>query len=269
MPTLFLETFGKFTEHPELATIDGEEEDLYSVFRARSVLMGWASTCDDHALFWSLEEAELTAGIDTSRIGWVQVGLDVGPDEPVLPPTGPSTGFSPYPKRRRSSEPVRVLPALVHCLNAALSCFGAVELSAVQVTAIDLEFSTRSYNPYPATVLNCFNFTSKSGAETIAAFDQGLLGGDAESPLIASLQHLDFGPFKFGASIAVPEQHMARVPPETPYYPVSRQSDVGVSLTLSEWTPSAVGWVLAYIVDTARVSEADVSNFALRVTRIR
>ena len=41
-PTLILEAFGQLT--PGTAVIVGEEEDLYSVFRARAELMSWCTT---------------------------------------------------------------------------------------------------------------------------------------------------------------------------------------------------------------------------------
>ena len=42
MSTLILEAFGQLS--PGTNLIDSEEEDLYSVFRARSELMGWSTT---------------------------------------------------------------------------------------------------------------------------------------------------------------------------------------------------------------------------------
>ena len=70
--TLFLEAFGQLS--PGTALIDSEEEDLYSVFRARAELMGWTTTSADRQLLWGMNEAELTAGSDASRLGFVQVG---------------------------------------------------------------------------------------------------------------------------------------------------------------------------------------------------
>ena len=82
MSTLFLEAFGQLS--PGTNLIDAEEEDLYSVFRARAELMGWSTTSNRRRpMLWGMNEAELTAGTDASRIGWVQVGLDVGDLEPT------------------------------------------------------------------------------------------------------------------------------------------------------------------------------------------
>ena len=195
--------------------------------------------------------------------------MEVGPAEPVEPPPAPRSGYSPLPYRRRSAEPVLVLPALVQCFIDALSRFGVVELSALQVTAISLDPGTRSCAGYLASVLNWFNVTSKSRVNAVIAFDHGLLGGHTESELVANLQRWnDDGPFEFGAAVAVPERHMVKAPAETPFHPVSPQSALGVSVTMPEWTPSAVGWVLANVIDTARAGEPDVSDFMVRVTRV-
>ena len=94
MSTLFLEAFGQLS--PGTNLIDAEEEDLYSVFRARAELMGWSSTTiprPRRPMFWDMNEAELTAGTDASRIGWVQVGLDVGDLEPTRVPPAPVAGW--------------------------------------------------------------------------------------------------------------------------------------------------------------------------------
>ncbi len=270
MPTLFLEAFGTLSEGADLITIDAQEEDLHSVFRERAELMGWATTSNDRSpspLLWAMEEAELTADTDLHSIGFAQVGLEVGPVEPVDLPS--RSGYSPLPYRRRSAEPVLVLPALVQCFIDALSRFGVVELSALQVTAISLDPGTRSCAGYLASVLNWFNVTSKSRVNAVIAFDHGLLGGHTESELVANLQRWnDDGPFEFGAAVAVPERHMVKAPAETPFHPVSPQSALGVSVTMPEWTPSAVGWVLANVIDTARAGEPDVSDFMVRVTRV-
>jgi len=68
----------------------------------------------------------------------------------------------------------------------------------------------------------------------------------------------------------VPEQHWISAPGEMPVSGASlAPSGLGVSVTLPEWTASAVGWVLAKVIDTARASAPDVPNFAVRVTRVR
>ncbi len=71
---LFPESFDHLSPHQAVIVV--EEEDLYSVIRERSELMGWSTTDTPHRpSFWDMYEAELTAGQGLGRIGWVQVGL--------------------------------------------------------------------------------------------------------------------------------------------------------------------------------------------------
>ena len=272
MSTLFLEAFGQLSG---LATIDCEEEDLYSVFLGRSQLMGWgAPSSSERPLLWAMEEAELTADTDPYRIGWVQVGLGVGAVELVElvePPTEPISGWSALPIRirRRSTDPVLALAPLVQCFNDSLSRFGVVEMSGLQVTASGLETGTKSCPGYLVSMLNWFNTDLKARADAIVAFDQGLLKDHDISELVASLQWRNTDPFEFRSVVAVPEQHMVKVSTGTHLHPVTPQLDQGVFVTLPEWTPSAAGWVLASVIDAARAIEQDVNSFAVRVTRLR
>ena len=101
--TLFLEAFGQLSRDTSLAGIVSEaEEDLYSVFNARANLMSWATTASHRRRveIWAMNEAELTAGTDASRIGWVQVGLGE-----VVEPAVELVGLqqeAPWSCRRRS-----------------------------------------------------------------------------------------------------------------------------------------------------------------------
>ena len=266
MSTIFLEAFGQLSG---LATIDTREEDLHSVFRERAELMSWAATSNDRPLLWSMEEAEITADTDRYRIGWVQVGLDIRPFEALSTPTNPVPGWAALPMRRRSTKPAMALPALVQCLSDSLRRFGDVELSGFQVTASFIEANAQSCLWYLVAVLNWFNTDLKAGADAIVAFDQDLLGGHNVSELVTTLQQWNTSPFEFRTSAAVPEKYRVKVPAETPYHPVAPQPDIGVLVTMPEWTPSAAGWVLASVVDAAQLIEPDVSNFAIRVTRVR
>lgn len=278
MSTLFVEAFGQLSGPP---TIDAQEEDLHSVFRERAELMGWASTSQDRPpLLWAMEEAELNPDIDPghistefvfdvtdpSLIGFVQVGLDVGPVEQVDIP--PRSGYSPLPYRRRSTDPVLALPPLVQCFHDALSRFGDVELSALQLTASNLETGAASQRGYLVSVLNWFNTNLKASSDAIVSFDQGLLGDDDVPDLLASLQYWNTGSFDFRSVVDVPDAYMAKVTTGAHIHPVTSQSGRGVSVTMPEWTPSAVGWVLASVIDAARAIEPDASDFAVRVTRV-
>ena len=273
MSTLFLEAFGQLSG---TATIDSREEDLYSVFRERAELMHWVTTSSDRPLLWLMEEAEITADTDPFRIGWVQVGLGVGKIEAFVEPTRPSSdpvqgwAYAPLAVHRRAIEPALVLPALIQCFHDALRRFGVVELSSLQATASFMDADAQSCISYLVSVLNWFNTDLKAGAEAIVAFDQDLLEGGRVSELVSILQRRNTRPFEFSAFTPVPEKHMVSIPAETrPYHPIAPQSDTGVCVTLPEWTPSAAGWVLASVVDAARLINPDASNFALRLTRIQ
>ena len=163
MSTLIVEAFGQLSLGTNL--IDSEEEDLYSVFRARSELMCWSSTSlprSHRPLLWGMEEAELTARADASQIGFVQVGLDVGDFEPN-PNWTPSTspGWASLPVRRRPTEPAMAIPPLVQCFDDSLRRFGDVELSALQVTARYLDPSARCRAGDLISGLNWFNTTRR------------------------------------------------------------------------------------------------------------
>ena len=271
MSTLIVEAFGQLSLGTNL--IDSEEEDLYSVFRARSELMCWSSTSlprSHRPLLWGMEEAELTARADASQIGFVQVGLDVGDFEPN-PNWTPSTspGWASLPVRRRPTEPAMAIPPLVQCFDDSLRRFGDVELSALQVTARYLDPSARCRAGDLISGLNWFNTTPQTRVDAVIAFDQELLRGHTEAELVASLQRRNSGPFKFGPVAAVPEQHSIKVQ-EWPFHPISpARSGLGLSVALPEWTASAVGWVLATVIDASRDFAPDVEDLAVRITRVR
>lgn len=270
--TLFLEAFGQLSRGVSLARINSEEEDLYSVFRARSELMSWSTTSTDpHAMLWEMNEAELTAGLDASRIGWVQVGLGVGVTQPSRALPAPYPGWAAFLERRgRAVEPAMVLPALAQCFDDALRRFGIVELSGLQVTASNLGPDTRSCAGHLVSGLNWFNTTPQARTDALLSLDSELLGGHTEAELTARLRQGNNGSFEFGPVVAVPEQNAIKVPIEAPLPSTSlAHSGLGISVTLPEWTASAAGWAFAIVIDAARTRVPDVGNFAARVTRVQ
>ena len=283
MSTLFLEGFGQLS--PDTYLIDSEEEDLYSVFLAHATLMGWCDTSTRRGpLLWGMEEAELTAGTDATRIGFVQVGLKpgvVGVLEPGSDPSAPRpspasrggwTGYAklPTPRSADAVDPAIVLPPLIQCFDDALRRFGVIELSGLQVTASSLEPSTRSCFGDLVSGLNWFNTTPKERTDALIAVDNELLGGHTKAELFARLQRRNNGSFEFGPVVAVPEQYSIKAGAEYPILSISPvHSGLGLSVTLPEWTASAAGWVLATVIDAARTIAPDVRNFAVRITRVR
>ena len=227
-----------------------------------------------------MEEAELTDGDDASRIGWVQVGLNVGPFEPIREPPPPVLGqgnappglhwrYESFGADRRAIEPTEALPALIQCFDDSLRRFGVVEVSGYQVTASGLVTLAVDCLGYLGSVLNWFNVDSKARADAIVAFDQALLKDDDVSKLVAGLrQRWENGTFEFRSVVDVPDECMVKVTTSTFLHPVTPQLPLGVLVSLPEWTPSAAGWVLASVIDAARALESDTSSFAIRITRV-
>ena len=278
--TLYIEAFGQLLRDPNLkGMILEKEEDLHSVFRERAQLMGWADTSHDRPILWAMEEAELTDGDDASRIGWVQVGLNVGPFEPIREPPPPVLGqgnappglhwrYESFGADRRASEPVEVLPALIQCFDDSLRRFGAVEVSGYQVTASSLVAPVNDRRGYLGSVLNWFNVDSKARADAIVAFDQALLKDDDVHKLFAGLRRWKNGTFEFRSVVDVPEECMVEVSTSAFLHPVTPQTNQGVLVSLPEWTPSAAGWVLARVIDAGRKIRPDASSLAIRITRV-
>lgn len=267
MSTIFLEAFGQLSDSP---TIDSREECLYSVFRERAELMRWGTTSKGDSLLWSMEEAEITSDTEPYRIGWVQVGMDIGRVDILSTPANPDLGRVASPIRQRSINLPMALPALVQCFSDALGRFGVVELSGIQLTASYLNADAQSCTRYLVSVLNWFNMNLKAEAEAILAFDQGLLEAGKVSELVAELRYRNTYPFEFRTLAAVPDKHKVKVPvDDMPLYPASPQLDTGVFVTLPEWMPSAAGWVLASVIDAAQLIQPGTTDFAIRVTRVR
>ncbi len=274
MSLLFVEAFGKLIPDENLGGVVSDEEDLYSVFRARSTLMGWYAEPDTRALLWAMHEAELTPDDDTDRIGFVQVGLDVGDFELAKPPSVPLSGYAPLPVRQRSVEPSLVLPALIQCFDDALRRFGTVEISGFQVSANRLESrmpTTRSYDNLPHGMSNWFNTTRTGIAAAHIAFDEDFLWWQDADRLANDLRWRGPASFEFGPVVALPDQHAVKAGVYTPISCVSAaHSGLGISVTLPEWTATAVGSALAIVIDAARANAPEnLSSFTVRITRVR
>ena len=269
---LFVEAFGQMAGEPD---IDAPEEDLYSVFRDRSILMGWYSETSDQypvslaPMLWAMEEAEMTADTDTRRIGWVQVGISVGELERAKPSPGPVQGFAyaPLPVHRRDIEPSVVLPALIQCFVDALHRFGIVELSGIQVSARSLEPKAQPYSRSLNSGRSWFNTNLKGRADALIAFDEEFLGEHTEAELLAGLQRKYTGTFQFGPVVIVPEQYSIKAGDEYAIRCIS-PAGFGISVAMPEWTPNAVGWALGSVIDSARIINPDARNFTVRLTRI-
>jgi len=166
--TIFVEAFGRFLSggyHPD--------EDLYSVFRARSVLMGWYTPPQRKPsslspVFWRVEEADLCEQNDAPRIATAQVGLEDG--VPI----------------------VIALPALLQCFDDSLRRFGAVELSGYQVTASGLEAMQESWLFHLSQMTNYFEVSHRSTEATMIVYE---LAKEPGIQLVTELEKLNTNPF--------------------------------------------------------------------------
>jgi len=258
-----------------------DEEDLYSVFRARAELMGWASTdANRRPLLWEMNEAELTDGAGSDRIGVVQVGLGVGEfeadadfDANNTAPPADARGFryGSLGASRPDNDPALALPALTQCFYDSLCRFGVVELSGLQATANFLKPRTQPNNHHAGTG-NWFNVAPERRAEAIIAFDQGFLGGRTEAELASALRRRDTGYFVFRPAAAVSEQHSIKT--DSPEFTGAHRSfspalsGLGVPVTMPEWSASAAGLALSMVIGAARANAPGAGDYVVRIARI-
>lgn len=179
--TIFVEAFGRFLSggyHPD--------EDLYSVFRARSVLMGWYTPPQREpsslsTVFWRMEEADLCEQNDALRIATAQVGLEDG--VPI----------------------VIALPALIQCFDDSLRRFGAVELSGYQVTAEGLEAMQES-RPFDLLfhlfdMTNYFEVSHRSTEATLIVYE---LAKGSGLQLVTELERFSTNTFRYQRTAYTP-----------------------------------------------------------------
>ena len=177
--TIFVEAFGRFLSggyHPD--------EDLYSVFRARSVLMGWYTPpprkpSSLSPVFWRMEEADIYEQNDALRIATAQVGLEAG--VPI----------------------VIALPALIQCFDDSLRRFGAVELSGYQVTASGLESMQESWLSHLSQMTNYFEVSHRSTEATLIVYE---LAKGSGLQLVTELEKRSINTFRYQRTAYTPSR---------------------------------------------------------------
>ena len=239
--------------------------------------MGWSTTTADTPLYWGMNDAELTAGTDPYRIGWVQVGpksYELDPlraFRPAVLQSEPFVGvrFAPHGGDWRSMEPAKLLLPLIQCLVDALGRFGVVALTGFQVTADYMYPREAPSATRLLSGLNWFYASPELPSHAIIAFDQGFLGGHSETELERALRSKRSEAFEFGPIVAVPDTHEIRAGAETHIRSIiPARSGLGVSVTLPEWTASAAAWALAAVIDSAQNVAPEVRRFTVRLSRL-
>lgn len=284
MTTLIIAAYSRHQSTPNLLD-SSAEEDLYSVFLARSELMRWSNLYESRAPelaqpLWSMEEATLNSDPDDPEIGRAQVGLDVGlvidaaeaasqatQSEDAIADLDPVRyEYAPHPpKRSPSTDPVAAIPPLVQCLDDALRRFGDIDVTAFQVSATYMTPKQRSQLSSLASVLNWFNAHAASpgdGAVVTIAADQW--DERAAAPVFSFIQRIHSGPFEIGPLITVPEGQAAQ--PEWRGIDWQRVES-GVAVSIPEWSPPAIGWLIATLFDAVRSHQPATRHLSVRVTR--
>ena len=245
--TIFVEAFGRFLSggyHPD--------QDLYSVFSARSVLMGWYTPPQRKPsslspVFWRMEEADLCEQNDALRIATAQVGLEDG--VPI----------------------VIALPALIQCFDDSLRRFGAVELSGYQVTASGLEamqeswlfrlYQMPNYLFHLSDMTNYFEVSHRSTEATLIVYE---LAKEPGIQLATELEKLRTNPFRY--------QRTAHTPGRDAPSEMSPRPGVGMReylrLSLPEG-PDAAGWAMALALDVILTRRQGTTDARLSLSYVK
>ena len=280
MTTILAEAFGHLSLHQD-RSVHVLGEDLYSIFLARSQLMGWSTINSSAALtkvplLWDMNEAELTYEDDGHRIGFAQVGLNVGSgfdtvdlNEQKPPRLSHQAGGEPAPfptsPTDTPTDPVLAIPPLIQCLNDSLRWFGGVEIAAAQVTAFDIAPRQQSYLHRLVSVLNWFNIGTaieRPRALVTVAADQWDASKEAE--VVDAIHETNTGSFEIGSLITAPAEYAAG--PDWAWPQFSR-TNMGLDVSMPEWSPSTVGWVAATLFEAALDRGPAPQALSVRVTR--
>lgn len=249
---LLVENFGRQTPvHDAVHPINDDEEDFHSVFYARSVLMSWHTTLmgKNRYMAWDMHEAEHIVSMNApndavSCIGFAQVGLRPQPDEIVLR-----------------------IPAVVQCLHDSLIRFGRIELSAVQITATSLPTGAPNSLIDLICATNWFNNVNDTPAQALITFDDQSLPQGRSDPFVPLRNASSSQFFTFGALTAVPDIHGAATFEARPRPITPRLSEIGLPVTMPNWTLGSIGWTLAAVLHATLTASPGLREIFIGITR--
>ena len=273
----YVEAFGKLEKDDDLAARtleDGREDLFFGVFEEQARILGWSTGCSNKAgsrpePLWEMHEAELTtAGDGDDRIGFINVNVGFEPLVPSEPTPPPPPGGKHYVNagwHQRSWDPAPVLPALIQCFYDSLSRFGKVELTGIQVLGTGFDPRKERFTAAP----NWFNTSSTQRTEAIIAFDAGLFGLHADPLTITERLTLKTGQFRLGPMVDLPKKYAPRgLGGKWPFMLSLSPYEKGLSVSLPEWGPSAIGYALGMVTDRAARIDPTPEHFVLRITRV-
>ncbi len=321
MTTMFVEAFGCLSPSMAIVSADDEDglmalvsadgepyyQDLYSTFLDRALLMGWdeeraygKSVKERSNRLWGMEEAELTLDQAGSRIGFVQVGFDIGsggsgtldPSTPIWdasphhahpdadlgeigsPPIDPavlSTGTwaaYPMPDAPPPTPPTIGIPPLLQCVDDAIRWFGDTEISAYQLTGFELSPGQQSSVHELWGCLNWFRTgPSRPGTEAVVSMAADLWDERIASAVADEVCQMQSSPFEFEPLIAVADEHAARTTELRDEW-ADLDSQPGLRVAMPQWSASAVGWIIALLFGVVLGQDPAPANLAVRVTRL-
>lgn len=225
------------------------EEDAYSIFMSRSVLMGWssASAGDGRSLLWGMNDAEIDlTEPGTSRVAWFKIAVPEGIGERANP-----------------------VVSLLTCAGDTMSRVGETLLESVQVFLLPQGQKTDLGELVAG--LNWFGICDPHARASIGIAIDGV--GDSDpyhlaSDMLSTLQRTNTGTFDFH-SISVADATALSVPSDRTY---ETQVPVGgatimLAATTPEWSLGAIGWVVALVAEVVRPAGAMPTPIAVRVYR--
>ncbi len=287
-PTLLVDTFGSLIPIPKRVAPDPEspqqdlEGYLWSAFRNRSEHMRWSTRERSEAPgLWFVHEAELTHHLEASRIGFAQVGIDVNPATPDLermrelepPPDFDPSTVDPSQVRWAAvptlddagppTDPAIAISPLIQCLDDSLRWFGAAEISAYQVTGYDLQ--PRPVDHFFSSVLAWFSVPVPSEITPATITMASSHGADTlVTEVLDGIQGTGFHFFEFGPLVDVPGDYAAGL--DWGWLRLER-GQVGIAVSLPEWSTAAVGWTISRVFDAALSLDSAPQALSVRVTR--
>ncbi len=271
MAQFYVEAFGQLDRESsaESLILEDGENDLINVMDSLGEMLGWSGHDEtDRPLLWELHEGDVAPGRDDDCIGWINVSVGFGRPVPSKPTPPPPPGGKRYANagwHRRSWDPALVLPALIQCFHDALSRFGAVELTGIQIFGTGFDPRVDRFSASP----NWFNIGPAERTRAIIAFDEGLLGGPIEPQAIADHLTVNTGQFRFGPPVDLPEEYsIGRKRDQWPFMMSVSPHEKGLAATLPEWTPTAIGYALGQVTELAAKIDPTPENFVVGITRL-
>ena len=245
--------------------------------------MGWSGgESEGKPLLWAVHEAELTYHVEESRIGWAQVGLDVGSgiteigDRSTLdegPPAGVDLSSAdwaayPMPDAGPATDPAVAIPPLIQCVDDSLRWFGETELSALQVTGFNVSRTKRPYEFDSIDALSWFRAPSSAlNIPAVVTFAADRWDDRMAAAVADEVRQWNTGSFEFGSLVPVPGDYISR-PEWMGVGWATDASNLGIPVSMAEWSASSIGWIIARAFDLTLSLDAAPANVAVRVTRL-